>query len=227
MMAGLVDGKMAAWLQVIVSRRREQAGLYREIARQLPLENAQRVLDVGTGTGLQLKAIHDVHPGIELFGLDLSEAAVQAAQKALAGIQVDLRPGSIHSTDYGDDYFDIVTCHSSLSYWIDPQGCINEIYRILKPGGKALIFEPQREIDMEAALDQIRDVMRAKGPIRRWGAVQLHKFALKRGSRVGLNLYSIPEFRELIQASSFGDHQDIAETSLLGIPIFARILLWK
>ena len=51
------QSKFAADLQQIVSFRREDAGLYREIAERLPLDEAERILDVGTGTGLQLRAI--------------------------------------------------------------------------------------------------------------------------------------------------------------------------
>ena len=56
-MPKFLQTKFAAGLQQIVSFRREDAGLYREIAERLPLDEAERILDVGTGTGLQLRAI--------------------------------------------------------------------------------------------------------------------------------------------------------------------------
>jgi len=67
------EGKFTARLQTIVSYRRQESGLYREIAGRLPLDGPIRVLDIGTGTGLQLRAIHNRSPGSKLFGLDLSE----------------------------------------------------------------------------------------------------------------------------------------------------------
>ena len=149
-------GRTAAWLQEIVSRRREDSGLYSEIASKLPLKGASRVLDVGTGTGLQLQAIHDLAPDIELFGLDISQAAIDKAAPALSNLTVDLRVGSIKDTDYPNDFFDIVTCNASMSYWEDLQDCFDEIYRILKPGGQAILFEPYQDIDLEQALDQIK-----------------------------------------------------------------------
>lgn len=226
-MASVSDSKLTAWLQKIVSYRRQESGLYREIAERLPLRSPARVLDIGTGTGLQLRAISDRQPEAELFGLDLSAPAIAAARAALKDLDVDLRAGSIADAPYGDDFFDLVTCNASLSYWEDPVGCFNEIFRILRPGGKALLFEPHRDIDIDAALAQIRENMRDKGPLRRWGAVQLNRFGLQRGSRIGMKLYSRQELIDLVRSSSFAGNFTIAETSLLNIPIFLSIQLKK
>lgn len=221
------ESKFAAWLQRIVSYRRQESGLYREIAGRLPLDGPARVLDIGTGTGLQLRAIHQRQPAAELFGLDLSAPAIQAARTALKDMDADLRVGSIAAAPFEDDYFDVVTCNASLSYWEDIKGCLNEIYRILRPGGEGLLFEPHRDIDLEAALAQIRENMRDQSPLRRWGAVQLNKIGLKRGSWIGMKLYSRQELAALARSSSFGENSSVETTSLLDIPIFVCVHLWK
>jgi ubiquinone/menaquinone biosynthesis C-methylase UbiE len=221
------ESRFAAGLQKIVSKRREESGLYLEIAQQLPLERAQRILDIGTGTGLQLRVIQAIKPDIALYGLDISQAAINKARQVLGDLTVDLRAGSVEAAPYEDNFFDIVTCNASMSYWKNLPTCFNEIYRILKPGGEVLLFEPHREINIENALNKIRENMADKGSLRRWGAVQLNKFGLKRGQKLGMTLYTIPELKEIVQQSAFGGNHEITETSLLGIPIFARIHLWK
>jgi len=226
-MSRFSQSKFSARLQKIVSSRRQDAGLYREIAERLPLISAQRVLDIGTGTGLQLKTIHEMASHLALYGLDLSEAAIQVAIKALAGLKIDLRTGSIAATMYEDNFFDIVTCNASMSYWENPEECFNEIYRILKPGGQVMLFEPHKDIDIEEALDQIRQNMAEKSWLRRWGAVELNRFGLKRGGSIGLKLYTLKELVQIAEESRFGIHNSITKTSLLDIPIFVCIHLWK
>ena len=78
-MPGFFQSRFVAYLWNIVSRRREEAGLYTEIAGKLPLSDTGRLLDVGTGSGLQLKVILDLRPEMELFGLDLSGASIHVA----------------------------------------------------------------------------------------------------------------------------------------------------
>ena len=226
-MSKFSQSKLAAWMQKVVSYRRLESGLYQEIAARLPISEPGRVLDIGTGTGLQLRAIYECQPGSDLFGLDLSLPAITTARAALADLDVDLRVGSIGAAPYQEDFFDLVTCNASMSYWEDPLGCFNEIYRILKPGGQALLFEPHREIDLDAALEQIRENMKDHSSVRRWGAVQFNKFALRRGNRIGMKLYSRQELIDLAQTSDFRERSQVEEISLLQIPIFLSIHLWK
>lgn len=88
----------------------------REIADQLPLPDRGRLLNIGTGSGLQLRVIHERCPNLGLFGLDLSAASIAVAQRNLKGINVDLRVGSIDQTPYDDGFSDVVTCNASMSY---------------------------------------------------------------------------------------------------------------
>lgn len=147
-MPGFSQSRFAAKMQEVVSRRRYEVGLYNEIAEKLSLPDTGVVLDVGTGSGLQLKAINDINPNINLYGLDLSAEAIQIAETFLDELDVDLSVGSIEQTKYPDNTFDIVTCNSSMSYWKNLITCYNEIYRILKPGGYAKLFEPQRDFEI-------------------------------------------------------------------------------
>jgi ubiquinone/menaquinone biosynthesis C-methylase UbiE len=226
-MPGFSQSRIAAKLQDIVSARRKEVGLYGEIAEQLPLPETGRLLDVGTGSGLQLQVIYEMMPGLELFGLDLSSAAIQVAHKNLRAIDVDLRVGSIEQTSYPDGFFDVVTCNASMSYWRDPVSCFDEIHRILKPGGTAVLFEPQQDVDIDEVVATIRTNLADEGPLRRWAAATLNRFALRWGHKLGLKLYAVAQVREMVGRSRFGANTSIERVTLQNLPIFMRITLVK
>ncbi len=226
-MSSFSQSRFAAWLQNVIARRRLAAGLYHEIEAQLPPLTEGKLLDVGTGSGLQLEAIHEVRPRMELFGLDLSPAAIRVARRNLAGLAVDLRVGSIDEAPYEDGTFDIVTCNASMSYWKDPVACFNEIYRILKPGGSAVLFEPQKDFDLQEVLATIDRNLADASPLRRFAARSLNLFGLRWGHTLGLKLYAADELEALAQQARFGSKYTIDRVTLQNLPIFARITLRK
>jgi SAM-dependent methyltransferase len=221
------QSRLAAWLQDIVSRRRRESGLYGEIAAKLPLPDRGRVLDVGTGSGLQLSVIHELRPEVALFGLDLSAAALRVARRHLKGTGADLRQGSIEQTPYDDDFFDVVTCNASMSYWHNPVSCFDEIYRILKPGAAAVLFEPQRDVDVDQMAATLRANLADKSPLRRFAAVSLNKYAFRHGHKLGLKLYSLAELTDLARRSRCGLSASVERVTLQNLPIFAQITLPK
>jgi ubiquinone/menaquinone biosynthesis C-methylase UbiE len=221
------QSRLAALMQHSVSKRREEVGLYAEIAEKLPPIEQGRVLDVGTGSGLQLKVINERSPYLELYGLDVSEQSIRIAAKNLQAIQVDLRVGGIEHTSYEHDFFDIITCNASMSYWKNPIACFDEIFRILKPGRSAHLFEPQRDFDLDETLEIIRANLADRSWLRRWAATSLNRFGLRHGSRLGMKLYSVEELEELTRRSRFGDSFSIERTTIQNLPIFVQIRLIK
>lgn len=226
-MPSFSQSRFAARLQNVVFMRREEVGLYKEIEALLPRLDGGRVLDVGTGSGLQLRAIHEARPQVQLFGLDFSRAAMRVAQENLQGMDVELRQGSINDAPYEDGFFDIVTCNASMSYWKGPVGCFNEIYRILKPGGSGVLFEPQKEIDLDEVRETIDRNLADKSRFRRLVARSLNVLGLRWGHTLGLRLYALDELRDLAQSSLFGVNHALDRVTLQNLPIFVRITLTK
>lgn len=226
-MPGFSQTRLAARLQEVVSKRRQEVGLYTEIAEKLPLAKAERLLDVGTGTGLQLRVIHEMQPQIELFGLDLSAHAIQLARAHLSQMPINLQVGSIQETSYPDDFFDIITCSSSMSYWQNINACFNEIYRICKPGGFAILFEPRQDIDLDQAVEIIRDNLADANPLRRWLAVSLNRFGLRYGRSLGLTLYAMEDIESIAHQSWFSENATVQSITLQNLPIFMQITLTK
>jgi ubiquinone/menaquinone biosynthesis C-methylase UbiE len=219
--------RLAAALQKLVSVRREESGLYDEITQKLSITEGGRLLDVGTGSGHMLKVIYEIYPELELFGLDISEASIDVAQKTLEKIDVDLQVGSIESTTYEDEFFDIVTCNVSMSYWENPRACFDEIFRVLKPGGIATLFEPQKEIDLDEVVQVIKENLADKSWLRKFVASNLNEFGLRWGRTLGLKLYSIEELEMMARESRFKNDFFVERVTLQNLPIFVQIHLNK
>jgi ubiquinone/menaquinone biosynthesis C-methylase UbiE len=214
-----------------VGQKRLEAGFYREIAKQLvdraPSEG--RILDVGTGPGLMLKELHELNPQIIPYGLDISESIVRIARSNLKKLDIVPRifHGDIQDAPFNHNYFEIVTCSNSLSYWPNPVKGINEIHRILKPNGKAILFEPYKEFDLDKIEEAIEHTLKHSSPIRRKLVKVFHKFALKWGYLLGLKLYTAKDYEDFAKKSKFKDSYIVEKISIIGTPLFVRFTLIK
>jgi SAM-dependent methyltransferase len=105
-----------------------------------------RVLEVGCGPGhLSTRLAH--HHGFDVTGLDLDPAMIARAQanadRPRNGDQ--RRPsflvGNVASLAFPDGSFDLVVSTLSMHHWADPTAGLAEIGRVLRPGGRALIWD--------------------------------------------------------------------------------------
>lgn len=125
--------------------------LFRSIAADVAASTPRggRVLEVGCGPGhlsMRLAAEH----GLEVTGLDLDPAMIDRARAntdgtAGAGPQ---RPtfvvGDVASLPFLDHSFDLVVSTMSMHHWEDPAAALVEFGRVLRPGGRALIWDLRR-----------------------------------------------------------------------------------
>lgn len=125
-----------------------------------------RLLDVGMGPGRLLEQLHELNEELELFGCDIAETMVEQARRNLDHFEPDLRCQSILETDYEDDFFDVVTCTGSFYVWQEPVACLNEIHRILAPGGRAILYETFRDFPRLAAARQVAGIVKRQGGLR-------------------------------------------------------------
>lgn len=129
------------------SWRRSRLGLITE-QRELelifrmadPLEG-QRLLDAGCGDGIYL--VEAARRGAQASGVDTSEAMLRVARRraADAGETVDLHRADIQELPFADDTFDVVMAITVLCFVPDPQRAVDEMARVLTPGGRLVIGE--------------------------------------------------------------------------------------
>lgn len=103
------------------------------------------LLDVGTGPGRLLMKLHSAAPGMRLIGIDISRAMISQARKniELSGLHrvIQLREGTASMIPFPDSTFDIVVSTAAVHHWKDPVRGLNEVYRVLKDGRYALIYD--------------------------------------------------------------------------------------
>jgi ubiquinone/menaquinone biosynthesis C-methylase UbiE len=104
------------------------------------------VLDVATGPGYfctELAKLGDFH----VTGLDISEdlVAIARSNALSAGVDVDFVQGSASAMPFADGAFDLVFCSWAVKNFMDPARALHEMYRVLKPGGTALVVDVNRD----------------------------------------------------------------------------------
>jgi ubiquinone/menaquinone biosynthesis C-methylase UbiE len=194
---------------------------YEEIAKDVTNRlTTGRLLDIGTGPGRLLGAIHQINPTLNLYGLDISEAMIQQAQKNLRGMGINLRQGNIRHTDFQNGFFDLVICSGSFYLWDRPEEGLQEIYRILKSGKTACLYECDRESDRQALQAGLRNNVRHLNVLSRIVGPMAIRQALDAA-------YSKKEISDIIKQTRFVNNFSIESISLSGLAIWLRVGLSK
>tara|TARA_B100000963_G_scaffold9443_1_gene7415 strand:- start:7057 stop:7800 length:744 start_codon:yes stop_codon:yes gene_type:complete len=100
------------------------------------------ILDYGCGIGHSLKKVYKFNPK-KISGIDISEVSIEKAKKLVAeeDLNIELSVDDCENTRFKNETFDIVY-GTGILHHLNMQLCINEIYRILKPGGQFVFIEP-------------------------------------------------------------------------------------
>jgi SAM-dependent methyltransferase len=139
----------------------------------------QSVLEVGCGAGVDLARF--AKGGAVVSGVDLSSSAIGLARANLAqqGLTADLRVADGEHLPFADGAFDFVFAHGVVQYTANPQALVDEVRRVLKPGGQA-VFQVYNRISWLNALSK------------------LMKVGLEHDDAPVLLKFSIGEFRKLL-----------------------------
>ena len=110
----------------------------RSLVRRLQLRPGQRILDVACGTGEWLCVAH--RHGLDVAGVDISRKAIDVCRQRLPN--GDFKAAPAERLDFPDQAFDCVTCLGSLEHFLDQQGALREMARVLRPRGKIVLLVP-------------------------------------------------------------------------------------
>jgi ubiquinone/menaquinone biosynthesis C-methylase UbiE len=171
-----------------------------EIAAHLP---GDTILDIGTGPGYLPIEIAKRSATVRIIGIDLSRKLLDMARSnaAKAGLsdRLTFQPGDAGCIDFEDASFDMVISTGMLHSLKDPVKVMQEMYRVLKAGGEAWIFDPAR---VSNAVD--RDKWKASLNLRERFFLKLFQLS---GLHKPIKTYSREEALSLIEQTDFKDYR--------------------
>jgi len=116
-------------------RRKILTDFVADICRRVT-DRPPRILDVGCGTGANLLMLSQFG---EAEGVDISEDALAfCRERGLANVKL----GAAEKLPYDDGTFDLVTALDVVEHLDDDLGGLSEMRRVLRPGGRVLLFVP-------------------------------------------------------------------------------------
>jgi demethylmenaquinone methyltransferase/2-methoxy-6-polyprenyl-1,4-benzoquinol methylase len=120
-------------------------GWRRKAVRELVNEHKPlKVLDVACGTGdFTIEIARKVAPGSEVIGIDISDGMMAVGRKKIAdvGVNAELKVADCENLPYEDNTFHRISVGFGVRNFEHLQLGLNEMYRVLTPGGKLVILE--------------------------------------------------------------------------------------
>jgi len=192
-----MEGAVAKWYASLTKKSLEDfKALARRAAEILGAQSS--VLEVAPGPGyfaIELAKLGNY----QITGLDISETFVEIARvnAARANVCVDFRRGNASGMPFGDNTFDFLLCRAAFKNFGEPKRALEEMYRVLKPDGQALIIDLRRDASRESISQAVND-MKLGGVNRMVTKLTFRFMLLKRA-------YTKGEFEALISKTKFND----------------------
>lgn len=126
------------WVRKLKQQADDSRPYRQRLYERVGLARAERVLDVGCGTGVVALDIAESTRG-HVVGIDIDEAKLEEARRLLEVVpNLELKVADVQDLPFPDDSFDLVTLNIVLVYVPDKQRALLEMARVVRPGGHVL-----------------------------------------------------------------------------------------
>jgi ubiquinone/menaquinone biosynthesis C-methylase UbiE len=203
-----MEGRTAHWY----AKQRGSAPQRAENRRAAEALTAGRppsdILEVAPGPGYH--AVELARLGHRVTGLDISHTMVEIARAH--GPEVDFQQGDATAMPFPDASFDLIVCQAAFKNFLDPVAALNEMRRVLRPGGVAVIQDlnaTATRADIYAEVARM-DLTSLNAAITRLTLTWLKRRAL-----------TAEAFAGLARASDFGAAETVAEGVTLEVRLRA------
>jgi ubiquinone/menaquinone biosynthesis C-methylase UbiE len=204
-----MEGAVARWY---ASLTRKSMADFKLLAQRVAGEISppSSVLEVAPGPGyfaIELAKLGDYR----VTGLDISQTFVEIARANAADtkVQAQFQRGDASRMPFEAEQFDYLVCRAAFKNFSAPDAALREMYRVLKPSGRALIIDMRGDASRES-IRQAAKGMNA-GAVNRMIVYLTFRFMLLRRA------YTRADFQRMIGQTGFG-LAEIRET-LIGLEI--------
>ena len=191
-----MEGWTARWY---TRTRRNDMEDFRRQAKSVAeqLRSGCDVLEVAPGPGFFAVELAKLG-GFTITGLDVSRTLVEiaAGNARDAGVKVDFRLGNASAMPFADRSFDFIYCSAAFKNFAQPVKALDEMHRVLRPGGEAVI----QDLRKDASLEEINTYVSESGRsgFDAWLTKMAFRFMLIKRA------YTKEEFVRMAQESRFG-----------------------
>jgi len=204
-----IEGEKANYYDKIsrehrIEEMKEQA---KEITRHI--KDGDTVLEVAPGAGylsIELSKLGNY----KITGMDISNDLIEICKRNAieAGVQIDFQQGNVSNMLFQPNAFNFIICVLAFKNFKEPVKALQEIYRVLKPDGTALIMDLNRKASMRAT-KKVAESMGLKGTT-----------AFIAGAIQRSGAYNRTEFISFISQTEFKDYE--IRDSDMGFSIYLK-----
>ena len=191
-----MEGFTAKWYASLTRKQLDDfRALARRVAGQVP--PGGHVLEVAPGPGYFAIELAKLG-GYRISGLDISRTFVQIARRNAAetGVDVDFQRGNAASMPFENESFDFLLCRAAFKNFTQPLRAIQEMYRVLKPGGRALIIDLRKDASKASVATAVENM--GLGKVNTLITKLTFRFMLLKRA------YTRNEFEQFLSQTKFG-----------------------
>lgn len=191
-----MEGRIATWY---AKNTANDMAEFQALAQHLA-EGARpgsRILEVAPGPGYL--AIEMARRGqYAITGLDISKTFVEIAtgNARRASVEIDFQHGNASAMPFAEDTFDLIVCRAAFKNFSQPLQAMNEMHRVLKPQGRALIIDLRNDASLDDIDAYIKDAKLG------WANSLIYKVTFR--YLLIPRAYSRGQFVEMAASSRFG-----------------------
>jgi ubiquinone/menaquinone biosynthesis C-methylase UbiE len=191
-----MEGIIATWYaKTTLKDLKRHKLMASQLVKKIPVGGS--VLEIAPGPGyfcIELARLGSY----QITGLDISRSFVEIARKnaAEAGLEIEFREGNASDMPFADESFDFMFCQAAFKNFSEPVKAIAEMYRVLRPGGVAVISDLRSDAYPEDIEREIKgmDLNRFNETMVRW---TFKNMLLK-------SAYSVTDMESMIARTPFG-----------------------